>query len=84
MRGCAFYARNIALKQSLKTLTILIKSTYKFSNDMVIAWRNFQKNSCGISTYHKLNFKPQISFIFHFERLSDGPMARVLGVKEVD
>ena len=28
---------------------------YKFSNknDMVCAWRNFQKNSCGISAYDK-------------------------------
>ena len=27
--------------------------------------------SCGISSYDKLNFKPQISSIFHFDRVSD-------------
>ena len=56
---------------------------YKFSNknDMVSAWRNFQKNSCGISTYDNWNFNSQISSIFHFDRASDGRMAHVLGVK---
>ena len=49
---------------------------YKFSNrnDMVSAWRNFQKKSCGISTYDNWNFKPQISSIFHFDRASGGQM----------
>ena len=57
---------------------------YQFSNktDMVRTRRNFQKNSCGISTYDKLNFKPQISSIFHFDRASDGRMADALGVNE--
>ena len=56
---------------------------YKFSikNDMVWAWRNFQKKSFGISTYVKWNFKPQISSIFRFDKVSDGQMVHVLGVK---
>ena len=47
---------------------------------MVSALRNFQKNSCGISTYDNCNFRPQISSIFHFNGASDGPMAHILGV----
>ena len=31
-----------------------------------------KKKYCGISTYDKWNFKPQISSIFHFDRVSDG------------
>ena len=31
-------------------------------------------------TYVKWNFKPQISSIFHFDRVSDSRMAHVLGV----
>ena len=50
-------------------------------NDMVCAWRNFQKLSCGIATYDKFNFKPQISSIFHFDRVSDSQLALILGVK---
>ena len=43
----------------------------------------FPKKSCGISTYYdKWNLKPQISSIFHFDRVSDGRMAHVLGVIE--
>ena len=34
-----------------------------------------------ISTYDKWNFKPQISSIFHFERVSDVRLDHVLGVK---
>ena len=41
----------------------------------------FPKKSFGISTYVKWNFKPQISSIFHFDWVSDGRMAHVLGVK---
>ena len=41
----------------------------------------FPKKSCGISTYDEWNFKPQISSIFHFDRVSDGRMRHVLGVK---
>ena len=41
-----------------------------------------KKKSCGISTYDKWNFKPQISSIFYFDRVSYGRMAHVLGVKE--
>ena len=41
----------------------------------------FPKNSFGMSTYVKWNFKPQISSIFHFDQVSDGLMAHVLGVK---
>ena len=57
---------------------------YKFSNknEMVCAWKNFQKKIFGISTYSKWNFKPQISSIFHFDRVSDGGMAHILGVIE--
>ena len=47
---------------------------------MSFAWRNFQKHSCGISTYDNRNFKPQISSIFHFDWVGDGRMAHVLGV----
>ena len=35
-----------------------------------------------ISTYDKWNVKPQISSIFHFDPVSDGRMAHVLGVKK--
>ena len=58
---------------------------YKFSNknDMVSTWWNFQKNSCGISTYDNWNFQPQISSIFHFNWASDIRMAQVLGVKRI-
>ena len=58
---------------------------YKFSNknDMVCAWKNFQKGSCGISTYDKWNFKQQISSIFHFDRISDGRRAHVLIVNQI-
>ena len=49
-------------------------------NGLLCAWRDFQKNLCDVSTYDKWNFKPQISSIFHFERVSDGWMAHVLGV----
>ena len=57
---------------------------YKLSNknDMLCPWRNFQKHSCGISIYDKWNFKPQISSIFHFDRISDNCMVYVLGVKQ--
>ena len=40
-----------------------------------------KKNSYGISTYDNWNFKPQISSIFHFDRVSDGQMAHILSVK---
>ena len=54
--------------------------TYKFSNknDIVCEWR--KKNPCGISTYDKWNFKPQILYIFHLDRASDGRMAHILSV----
>ena len=38
------------------------------------------KKNCGVS-YHKWTFKPQISSIFHFDRVSDNWMAYVSGVK---
>ena len=50
-------------------------------NYMVCEWKNFQNTSCGISTYDKWNFKPQTLSIFHFDRVSDGPMAQSLVVK---
>ena len=76
---------------SIKWIYLIERSLdqkYKFSNknDMVCcAWRNFQKYSCGISTYDKWNFKPQISSIFHFDWVSDSRVAQahVLGVKLV-
>ena len=37
---------------------------------------------CTVCTYAKCNFKPQISSIFHFDRVSDGWMAHLLGVKD--
>jgi hypothetical protein len=33
-----------------------------------------------LTTYDKWNLKPQISSIFHFDRVSDGQMARILGI----
>ena len=42
--------------------------------------RDFKQKNCGVSTYHRWNFKPQISFIFHFDHVSDGWMAPVLVV----
>ena len=43
-----------------------------------------KKKSCGICIYNDTwNFKPQISSIFHFDWVSDGQMAHVLGVKEM-
>ena len=44
----------------------------------------FLKKSCGISTYDQWNLKPQISSIFHFDRVSDGQMAHVLDVKHLN
>ena len=41
------------------------------------------KKSCGICTYDKWNFKPQISSIFHFDWVSDGRMAHILGVNQL-
>jgi len=51
---------------------------YKFKNkyDMVCAWSNFQKNVFGM-WYDKWNFKPQISSIFHFDRVSDVELLKV-------
>ena len=48
---------------------------------MISAWKNFPKKYCGISTYYEWHFKPQISSIFHFDGVSDGQMAHILGVK---
>ena len=62
---------------------VLIKSTnsvIKMTRTMVCELKNFQKKSCGISKYDKRNFTPQISSIFHFDRVRDGQMAHVLGV----
>ena len=42
-----------------------------------------KKKIGGISTFDKWNFKPQISFIFHFDGVSDGRMAHVLGVNHI-
>ena len=44
---------------------------------MVCTWRNFQKKN--LVAYL---LKPQISSIFHFDRVSDSRMAHVLGVIE--
>ena len=48
---------------------------------MVPAWRDFKKTFCDVCTYDKWKFKPKISYIFHFQLVSDGWMAHVLGVK---
>ena len=40
-----------------------------------------KKNVAYQQPYDNWSFKPQISFIFHFDRASDGRMAHVLGVK---
>jgi hypothetical protein len=45
---------------------------------MVCTWRNFQKKILR----HIYLLKPQISSIFHFDRVSEGRMAHVLGVIE--
>ena len=47
---------------------------------MVSEWGT-SKKSCGLSTYDKWNSKPQISYIFNFDRVSDGRMAHVWNVK---
>ena len=59
-------------------------SKYKFSNkkDKVIAWSYFQKECCGMSTYDKLNPKPQISSIFHFYQASDSRIVPIVGVNQ--
>ena len=45
---------------------------FKFSskNDMLCAWRDFKKNVACVHTIND-NFKPKISFIFHFDRVTD-------------
>ena len=50
---------------------------YKVSNEnyRFCTGRDFNKTSCGISTYHKWMFKLEISSIFHFDWASDGRMA---------
>ena len=41
-----------------------------------------QKDLVNYFSYcDKWNFKPQISSIFHFDRVSEGEMAHILGVK---
>ena len=39
-----------------------------------------KKNLVADLQYDKRNFKPQISSIFHFDRVSDSQMARILGI----
>ena len=43
--------------------------------------RIFNEMSWGASMYHKWNFKPQISPIFHFEYVNEVCISGVLGVK---
>ena len=46
----------------------IFASNCKFSNknDLLCAWRDFNKTFCDVCKYYKRNFKPQISPIFHF------------------
>ena len=50
-------------------------------NDLLCARRDFNEKNCCVSTYYKGMFKPQISSLFHFDWVSDGWMAHMLGVK---
>ena len=59
----------------IKSTNPVIKMTW------LVHGRIYKKILVVISTYDNWNFKPQISYIFHFDRASDGWMARVLGVK---
>ena len=46
--------------------------TFNNKNDLRFAWRDFNKTFCDVlCTYHKCNFKPQISPIFHFEYVNE-------------
>ena len=51
----------------------MLAQNYKFSNknSLLCSWRDFKKNLCGICTYDKRNFKPKISPIFHFYRVTE-------------
>ena len=59
-----------------------MKSANSVLKMTMCAWRNFPKKSFGTAIYVEWNFKPQISSIFHFDRVSDSQMAHVSGVKE--
>ena len=58
-----------------------LNSKFRNKNDLLCARRDFNEKNCGVSTYYKGMFKPQISSIFHFDWVSDGWMAHMLGVK---
>ena len=60
----------------------IFASNCKFSNknDLLCAWRDFNKTFCGISTYHKWMFKLQISSIFNFDRAHQSWISGLLGV----
>ena len=82
-----FWNSSMCKPFSIKWIYLIERRSFdqknKFSKKMTWCAHgvNFQKSSCGISTYDKWNFKPQISSIFHFDWVSDGQMAHVLGVK---
>ena len=49
-----------------------LNSKFRNKNDLLCARRDFNEKNCGVSTYYKGMFKPQISSIFHFDWVSDG------------
>ena len=63
----------------------IFASNCKFSNknDLLCAWRDFNKTFCGISTYHKWMFKLQISSIFNFDQAHQSWISGLLGVKRL-
>ena len=63
----------------------IFASNFKFSNknDLLCAWRDFNKTFCGISTYHHWMFKLQISSIFNFDWAHKSWISGVLGVNEI-
>ena len=81
-----FWNSSMRLPFSIKWIHLIERRNFdqkyklRNKNDMASAWRNFQKKSCGISTYDNWNFKPQTSSVFQFDRASDGRMAHELGV----
>ena len=81
MRGCAFYARNIAFMHVFEN-PYNFDQKYKFSNknDMVSTWRNFQKKNL-VAYLHMTNPNETLSHNFHFDRVSDSRIAHVLGLK---
>ena len=55
-----------------------LNSKFSNKNDLLCAWRDFNKDFCDTYRYHKL--KPQISPLFHFDRVNDGRISHILCV----